>query len=398
MRAVVRLVVLVVASLAPSALHGQTVTAIKTGEEVTGLSKQCYYALGSTKYTKTVSSVELCPVSIETSLIPKPAESKTGSASGGADGCSSGVSGWWGVAACALAGHAQDVADRRAQGEANVPAGKPAPAVSASHPGSVVVATKPTPAADWKPVFAPMGPTRGSWAFVHSWREWRNLGLRTDRSFITLSVADSQFNGVRAIVLLTDIYVGHDPNKVESRTRSFLRTSDLRPIREEVETYVDANEAADAHLCYQVDYADSVARVTTIIADRMTPPLLSVRLSGSPILPLTGWWAMAFSGRLTGSSPAEYAIVSPFGGEGRIGIFRGAPSIQSAEGIRALAVGFYTTAGGKPGGWGFFLDEATRDPTFVAIGKDLYARAPAGAKIPSILGRSDLRGGRCVFR
>ena len=42
-----------------------TVTAFKTGERTTGLTKQCFYdALGSA-YTETVSSVSLCPLSIK---------------------------------------------------------------------------------------------------------------------------------------------------------------------------------------------------------------------------------------------------------------------------------------------------------------------------------------------
>ncbi len=49
--------------LASTSAEGQ-VTAFKTGEEQTGLTKQCYYAFGSTRYTRTVSSVTLCPLSI----------------------------------------------------------------------------------------------------------------------------------------------------------------------------------------------------------------------------------------------------------------------------------------------------------------------------------------------
>lgn len=41
-----------------------TLTAFKTGERVTGMTKQCFYqALGS-DYVKTVGSVDLCPVSL----------------------------------------------------------------------------------------------------------------------------------------------------------------------------------------------------------------------------------------------------------------------------------------------------------------------------------------------
>ena len=42
------------------------VTALKTGEETTGMTKQCYYSFGANVYTKTISSVALCPLSIST--------------------------------------------------------------------------------------------------------------------------------------------------------------------------------------------------------------------------------------------------------------------------------------------------------------------------------------------
>jgi hypothetical protein len=45
-----------------------TVTAFKTGEQSTGLTKQCYYTFGSNQYTKTVQSTELCPLSIRVTL------------------------------------------------------------------------------------------------------------------------------------------------------------------------------------------------------------------------------------------------------------------------------------------------------------------------------------------
>lgn len=51
--------------LVPAVLPSQTVTAFKTGEATTGMTKQCFYdALGSA-YTKTFSSVTLCPLSIQ---------------------------------------------------------------------------------------------------------------------------------------------------------------------------------------------------------------------------------------------------------------------------------------------------------------------------------------------
>jgi len=52
----------------PASLSAQGVTAFKTGEETTGMTKQCFYSFGSNRYTKTVRSVELCPLSIEVSM------------------------------------------------------------------------------------------------------------------------------------------------------------------------------------------------------------------------------------------------------------------------------------------------------------------------------------------
>lgn len=55
----------VLVAFAPAVLPAQTVTAFKTGEATTGMTKQCYYdALGSA-YTKTYSSVTLCPLTIQ---------------------------------------------------------------------------------------------------------------------------------------------------------------------------------------------------------------------------------------------------------------------------------------------------------------------------------------------
>lgn len=60
--------------LASTSAEGQ-VTAFKTGEEQTGLTKQCYYAFGSTRYTRTISSVALCPLSI---TVPTAGPAATG--------------------------------------------------------------------------------------------------------------------------------------------------------------------------------------------------------------------------------------------------------------------------------------------------------------------------------
>ena len=39
-------------------------TAFKTGERVTGSTKQCFYEFAGSRYTRTVRSYELCPLSI----------------------------------------------------------------------------------------------------------------------------------------------------------------------------------------------------------------------------------------------------------------------------------------------------------------------------------------------
>lgn len=60
------------ALLAPSQVNAQTITAYKTGEVSSGMTKQCIYdGLGST-YMRTISSVALCPLSIQVSR-PSPA-------------------------------------------------------------------------------------------------------------------------------------------------------------------------------------------------------------------------------------------------------------------------------------------------------------------------------------
>lgn len=48
----------------PMSLGAQEITAFKTGEKTTGMTKQCFYdALGS-EHTRTLKSIELCPLSI----------------------------------------------------------------------------------------------------------------------------------------------------------------------------------------------------------------------------------------------------------------------------------------------------------------------------------------------
>ena len=46
-------------------LVAQTVTAFKTGEITTGMTKQCFYDYIGNGYTRTVRSVELCPLTIQ---------------------------------------------------------------------------------------------------------------------------------------------------------------------------------------------------------------------------------------------------------------------------------------------------------------------------------------------
>lgn len=51
-------------------LSAQTTTAFKTGEATTGMTKQCFYnALGS-DYTLTVRAIDLCPLSTQVRTAP----------------------------------------------------------------------------------------------------------------------------------------------------------------------------------------------------------------------------------------------------------------------------------------------------------------------------------------
>ena len=53
-----------------SAAHGQTITAFKAGEVQTGMTKQCIYnALGS-QHTLTIAAVQLCPLTIQVPSMP----------------------------------------------------------------------------------------------------------------------------------------------------------------------------------------------------------------------------------------------------------------------------------------------------------------------------------------
>lgn len=49
---------------------GQTITAYKTGEQVTGMTKQCYYNGLGNQYTQTIQAIQLCPLSIKVQQRP----------------------------------------------------------------------------------------------------------------------------------------------------------------------------------------------------------------------------------------------------------------------------------------------------------------------------------------
>jgi len=63
MRTVV--LVLALAALGSTAVSAQTVTAFKTGEVTTGMTKQCFYDYLGNAYTRTVQAIELCPLSLQ---------------------------------------------------------------------------------------------------------------------------------------------------------------------------------------------------------------------------------------------------------------------------------------------------------------------------------------------
>ncbi len=58
------------AAASPAPLAAQTVTAFQTGEEVMGARKQCYYSFAGRRYTRTVRSDQLCPMSIQVLSTP----------------------------------------------------------------------------------------------------------------------------------------------------------------------------------------------------------------------------------------------------------------------------------------------------------------------------------------
>jgi|GEM_PF-1871431 hypothetical protein len=66
-----------------TAADAQSVTAFKTGEQTTGMTKQCFYSALGSDYTRTVGAVTLCPLSIQVttpttqSKAPQPARTAT---------------------------------------------------------------------------------------------------------------------------------------------------------------------------------------------------------------------------------------------------------------------------------------------------------------------------------
>lgn len=63
----------VASSFGASKLAAQTVvTAFKTGERTTGMTKQCFYDALGNEYTRTIQSVQLCPLSIQVPAPPRP--------------------------------------------------------------------------------------------------------------------------------------------------------------------------------------------------------------------------------------------------------------------------------------------------------------------------------------
>ena len=61
----VPLAALVLLAAASAPLVAQTATAVQTGDQVAGARKQCYYSFLGGRYTRTVPSDQLCPMSIQ---------------------------------------------------------------------------------------------------------------------------------------------------------------------------------------------------------------------------------------------------------------------------------------------------------------------------------------------
>lgn len=61
---------LTASTIAPQSATAQNITALKTGERTTGMTKQCYYDAVGQVYTRAMRSIDICPLSI---LVPAPA-------------------------------------------------------------------------------------------------------------------------------------------------------------------------------------------------------------------------------------------------------------------------------------------------------------------------------------
>lgn len=68
--------VLVLAFVASTA-RAQSVTAFKTGEATTGMSKQCVYTALGSQYTQTIPAIGQCPLSMQVRSVPAQ-DSRTG--------------------------------------------------------------------------------------------------------------------------------------------------------------------------------------------------------------------------------------------------------------------------------------------------------------------------------
>ena len=63
-------VLVLLAAASPGPLAAQTATAFQTGERVTGSTKQCFYLFAGRRYTRTGPSDQLCPMSIQVLSAP----------------------------------------------------------------------------------------------------------------------------------------------------------------------------------------------------------------------------------------------------------------------------------------------------------------------------------------
>ena len=69
--------IVAIACTLPNSLLAQTATAFKTGERVTGQTKQCFYSFAGNEYTKTVQSFDLCPLNVQVLTGPSQPSSGT---------------------------------------------------------------------------------------------------------------------------------------------------------------------------------------------------------------------------------------------------------------------------------------------------------------------------------